>query len=120
MKMSADRAIEFPRNISSVFFVTALFGQRPTGSYILRVDAGRRIISCISNARPRSPCGRIENRILVSTAGRGRRLDTKCHFVFGDRNALSVLSVIFIFVPALSLFACLGALNGRRYAPYSA
>ena len=46
------------------------FGHDPTTTgglpvrYILRAD-GRRIISCITNARPRTPCRRIENRILI-------------------------------------------------------
>jgi len=54
----------------------------------------------------RTPCGRIENRILVSMgqrAAQADRLDTNDHFVFGAWNALSVLGhvyfrILFIFV----------------------
>lgn len=46
----------------------------------------------------------------------------ECHFVFKDRNvhSLDSRSYLFSYYFALSLFARLGVLNGRRYVPQPA
>lgn len=82
---------------------------------------GRRIIPSISNAyivQQHSPSVDILEIVNTGFHEESRSLfGYGYYFVFGDWNALSV---IVIFTSTLSLFACLGALNDRRYVPYSA
>lgn len=120
-----SRAVESSRNIPFVFLVTApldasgvasckfradglvalthsaAIQQRPAGCrsrYILRDDVGRRIISCISNARPRSVRAHRKSDTgfhRAARVARAGRLDTNDHFVFGARNALLVLGHVY-------------------------